>query len=251
VRPQIQASAGSQTLVRNESLRRGLLVLRALSAAGGPITAAELTRRTGIPRPTLPRHLVKLEDETMSWRDAGGGWRPGAGIAELAGSDGALAAVVAAAGEVLRELANDTGETALLTRVRLPEVSEVLAQEHADRLLGATDWVGRSFEARRSVAGWIVAAGLDDDAVAAMGGDDAEERARWLADVEETRARGYALDVDRLEDGLTSVAVILDTGVPGLAVGMAGPSARLTPKRAQRLIPRLRKAASELRILIE
>jgi DNA-binding IclR family transcriptional regulator len=39
--------------------------------------------------------------------------------------------------------------------------------------------------------------------------------------------------------------------VPGLAVGMAGPSARLTPKRAERLIPRLREAARELALLTE
>jgi DNA-binding IclR family transcriptional regulator len=244
-------SPQSQTLVRNESLRRGLLVLRTLTAAGAPITAAELARQTGIPGPTVARLLVTLEDETMAVRDAGGGWRPGNGIAELTGSEGSLAAVVAAAGEVLRELANDTGETALLSRVRLPDVSEVLVQEHADRLLGATDWVGRSFDARRSVAGWIVAAQLDDDTVEAMGGGDEDERSRWIADVELSRSRGYALDVDGLEDGLTSVAVILQAGVPGLAVGMAGPSARLTPRRAERMIPRLRKAARELAILIE
>ena len=250
VSPQSRTSAGSQALVRNESLRRGLLVLRALAAAGSPITAAELARRTGIPGPTVARLLVTLEDEAMAIRDAGGGWRPGTGIAELAGADGGIAAVVAAAGEVLRELANATGETALLTRVRLPDVSEVLVQEHADRLLGATDWVGRTFDARRSVAGWVVAAELDHDVVEGMGGDG-DEGAGWIADVEATRARGYAIDVGGLEDGLTSVAVILRAGVSGLAVGMAGPSARLTPKRAERMIPRLRKAARELALLTE
>jgi IclR family transcriptional regulator, acetate operon repressor len=255
VSPQSQASAGNQALVRNESLRRGLLVLRSLAAAGAPITAAELARQTGIPGPTVARLLVTLEDETMAVRDAGGGWRPGTGIAELAGADGGVAAVVAAAGDVLRELANDTGETALLSRVRLPDVSEVLVQEHADRLLGATDWVGRTFDARLSVAGWVVAAELDADVVEGMGGSDGDgdgdESTGWVADVEATRARGYALDVGGLEDGLTSVAVILRAGVPGLAVGMAGPSARLTPKRAERMIPRLRKAARELALLTE
>jgi IclR family acetate operon transcriptional repressor len=249
VSPQSQTSAGSQALVRNESLRRGLLVLRALAAAGAPITAAELARQTGIPGPTVARLLVTLEDETMAVRDAGGGWRPGTGIAELAGAEGGIAAVVAAAADVLRDLANDTGETALLSRVRLPDVSEVLVQEHADRLLGATDWVGRTFDARRSVAGWVVAAELGDAIVEGMG--SREEGTSWVADVEATRARGYALDVGGLEDGLTSVAVILQAGVPGLAVGMAGPSTRLTPKRAERMIPRLRQAAHDLALLTE
>jgi DNA-binding IclR family transcriptional regulator len=124
-------------------------------------------------------------------------------------------------------------------------------QEHADRLLGATDWVGRTFDARRSVAGWVVAAELGADVVEGMGGGDSDERTGWVADVEATRARGYALDVGGLEDGLTSVAVILPAGVPGLAVGMAGPSARLTPKRAERMIPRMQQAAHELALLTE
>jgi DNA-binding IclR family transcriptional regulator len=57
--------------------------------------------------------------------------------------------------------------------------------------------------------------------------------------------------VDGLEDGLTSLGVIVGGGVSGVAVGMAGPSARLTPRRAQRLVPRLRKAARALASLTE
>lgn len=240
--------APTQPLVRNESLRRGLSVLRVLAGAGEPITAAELARQTAIPGPTVARLLATLEDEAMAVRDAGGGWRPGGGIAELAGADGGLAAVVAGAGEILREVAEDTGETALLTRVQLPETSEVLVQADADRLLGATDWTGRPFEARRSVAGWIVAAGLDDATVEEMGGEDAEARTQWASLVRETRERGYGLDVDGLEAGLTSVAVLVP-GTLSLAVGMAGPSVRLTPARAARLVPRLRKAAIALQEL--
>jgi DNA-binding IclR family transcriptional regulator len=249
--PRSGGTVTRQALVRNESLRRGLHVLRALVAAGGPITAAEVARQTGIPGPTVARLLVTLEDETMAVRDAGGGWRPGTGIGELAGADGGLSALVGGAAEVLRELAASTGETALLTRVRLPDHSEVLVQEDADRLLRVTDWTGLTFDPRHSVAGWVVAAELDDKAVVAMGGDDADESARWLSAVQQTREQGYALDVDGLEDGLTSLGVIVGGGVSGVAVGMAGPSARLTPRRAQRLVPRLRKAARALASLTE
>ena len=238
-------ASASPTLVRNESLRRGLTVLRALAGAGQPVTAAELTRQTGIPGPTVARLLVTLEDETLAVRDASGGWRPGAGLSELAGADGGLAALVAGAGEVLREVAVDTGETAILSRVRLPDLAEVLVQEDADRLLGLTDWVGRPFDPRESVAGWIVAAELGEDEVAALGGDDPEVRAKWLDDVTESRERGYAVDVDGLEAGLTNVAVIVPGGL-SLAIGLSGPSARLTARRTARLVPRLRKAAASL-----
>jgi DNA-binding IclR family transcriptional regulator len=62
--------------------------------------------------------------------------------------------------------------------------------------------------------------------------------------------RGYGLDVDGLEAGLTSVAVVVP-GALSLTVGTSGPSARLTPARAVRLVPRLRKAARALATLTE
>lgn len=233
-------------LVRNESLRRGLHVLRTLVRADGPLSAAEVARRTEIPVPTVARLLATLADEAMATRAADGGWCPGPAVSELAGIEEGVATVVARAGDVLRELANETGESALLTQVHLPDTAEALVQEDADRLLGATRWVGRVSDARHSVAGWVVAAALDDDVIASMGGDDPETRTRWIARVAEARSRGYAVDIDGLEDGLTSLAVAIPPPVRGLAVGMAGPSARLTPDRVPSVIPALQRAARAL-----
>ena len=94
----------------------------------------------------------------------------------------------------------------------------------------------------------MVAAELPDDEVAALGGDDPELRSRWLESVERTRARGYGLDVGGLEPGLTSVAVLVQTGPAAMAVGSAGPSARLTPDWAAHVVTRLREAAALLSI---
>jgi IclR family acetate operon transcriptional repressor len=154
--------------------------------------------------------------------------------------------MVARAGEVLRELANATGESALLTQVRLPDTAEALVQEDADRLLGATRWVGRITDPRQSVAGWVTAATLDEDAVASMGGEDPIARERWLAHVAEARSRGYAVDIDGLEAGLTSLAVSVPSAVRGMAVGMAGPSARLTPEQVLLVVPLMHRAAGAL-----
>lgn len=235
------------SLVRNESLRRGLLVLRVLVRADGPLSAAEIARRTEIPVPTVARLLATLADEAMAARGADGGWHPGPAVAELAGTDGGVAAMVARAGEVLRELANETGESALLTQVRLPDTAEALVQEDADRLLGATRWVGRVSDPRHSVAGWVVAATLDQGVAASLGGEDAAARKQWMTNVARTRSLGYAVDVDGLEAGLTSLAVAVPSeSVRGMAVGMAGPSARLTPERVPLVVPLLHRAARTL-----
>ncbi|MGL6280390.1 MAG: IclR family transcriptional regulator [Gaiella sp.] len=239
-------STGRAALVRNESLRRGLLLLRTLARADEPLSAAEAARRTGLAPATVQRLLVTLADDAMAVRDGDGGWRPGPGVLELAGVGGELAALVARAGDVLRELAYETGETAVLTRVSLPDTAEILVQEDSEHLLGTTPWVGRVFDARRSVAGWVVAAELDDAEVEMLGGDDEATRAQWVSDVARTRARGYALDVDGLEPGLTSLAVRLAAAGGALAVGAAGPSSRLTPTRAEAIVPLLQAAAATL-----
>jgi IclR family acetate operon transcriptional repressor len=221
-------------------------VLRALARAGEPLSAAEVARRTGIPGPTVQRLLATLSDEALAVREPDGGWRVGPGVQDLAGTDEGIPALVARADDVLRELVASVGESVLLTRVRLPDIAEVLVQHDADRLLGVTRWVGRVFEPRESVAWWVVAAALDDDEVAALGGADPDDRARWLEDISLTRARGFALDVDRLERGLTSLAVLVSSGPPGIVLGCAGPSTRLTPERAAALVPALRDASARL-----
>ncbi len=71
-----RVSQSRSTLVRNESLRRGLLVLRTLVRADGAVTTAEVARRTGIPGPTVARLLATLADEAMATRDADGGYIP-------------------------------------------------------------------------------------------------------------------------------------------------------------------------------
>ena len=125
---------------------------------------------------------------------------------------------------MLRELANDTGESALLTRVRLPDVSEVLVQEDADRLLGATDWVGRTFDAHRSVAGWIVAAELDDGDVRRDGWRRPRDARALGSRMSPRRDRGAtAVDVGGLEAGLTSIAVIVPGRLSGWRSGWPGP----------------------------
>ena len=236
--------------MRNESLRRGVSVLRVLARAGGPVTGAEVARRAGLAPATAARLLATLADETLAVRDPGGAWRLGPGVAELAGTEDGIAALAAAAKDVLRGLAEETGETAVLTRVSLPDLAEVLVQEDADRLLGATSWIGRAFDPRHSVAGWVVAGSLDPAEAAAIGGDEPDVRDAWLAHVAAARARGYAIDVDGLEPGLTSIAVLLPSSAHAVAVGIAGPSARLTPARAEELVPRIRSAAGELSSLI-
>jgi DNA-binding IclR family transcriptional regulator len=62
------------------------------------------------------------------------------------------------------------------------------------------------------------------------------------------RKQGYAMSVDELEDGMSSVAVPVLTPHSAVlaAVGVAGPSERLTPGRLRTVSASARSAASVL-----
>ena len=246
-----QSPPGRQTLVRNESLRRGLLVLRALAGAGSPITAAELARQTGIPGTdcrTSPRHARGRDDGgarrrrrlAPGHRDrrARGGprrarharGRGGKGAAparEQDGRDGPPEPCspprrLGSAGAGGRRPATRRDRLGR-TDIRCPPLGRRLGSgSRARRWRRSQRWVPTT--PRRTRAGWRMSPRRDRGATPSTS-------VAW-------------------RQGLTSIAVVVPGGL-GLAVGMAGPSARLTPKRAATMIPRLRKAAAALEMLTE
>jgi IclR family acetate operon transcriptional repressor len=72
-----------------------------------------------------------------------------------------------------------------------------------------------------------------------------------LADLAETRARGYAVDDSEQEIGVRCFAVAVPGAFTPTAVSISGPSVRVTAESAEWIIPTLTKAADELRASFE
>ena len=131
----------------------------------------------------------------------------------------------------------------------------VVAQADGPRLLGITNWIGRTIDdLHASAAGKLLLAELDDDACAAwirrakprrLTSRTLSTRRALLEEVARVRDRDWAEIDGESETGLASVAVpVRDVG--GALIGMvgySGPSERL--HRATLIAP-LRQAASTL-----
>jgi DNA-binding IclR family transcriptional regulator len=164
--------------------------------------------------------------------------------------------VVEVSRPILRELASATGEVAYLS---LPMGRAVLYLEHVAPSRGGREepWVWlRGSPLHCSSSGKVFAAyGAVPDLEDALRTPLPKRARRTISDPDEfrrllpvVRNQGYAMSVDELEDGMSSVAVpVLSPHSSVLAaVGVAGPSARLTPGRLQTVSVSARSAASVL-----
>ena len=134
-----------------------------------------------------------------------------------------------------------------------PEV-EVIVQADGARLLGVTNWVGRSIALHASAAGKLLLAELDDAALHTwitrqrpprLTPRTLVNRDSLLRELERVRTQGWAEIDEESEPGLASIAVgIRDQQRTLVAmIGVSGPRDRFHPRD---LITPLRTAAAAL-----
>jgi DNA-binding IclR family transcriptional regulator len=239
---------------RTQSLTRAIALLRAMERFPRGVSTAELARVTELPPATAGRLLATLEDAGFAERDADG-WGVGRELVRIAQRAEPQRALARRAQPVLAELAAAAQESAMLGVPRGRARVVVVAQADGPRLLGITNWVGRTIaDLHASAAGKLLLAELDDRALAAW-----IRRARpraltartlgvpgaLLAEVARVRDRGWAEIDGESEPGLASVAVPVRDADGALAgmVGYSGPSERLDRPA---LVAPLQEAAAAL-----
>lgn len=239
---------------RTQSLTRALALLGAIERHHGRGSTAALARATDLAPATALRLLVTLEDAGFAVRGAAG-WRVGPEVVRLARRADPHRALARRARPVLEALAADAGESAMLGVPRPGPEVDVIAQADGARLLGVTNWVGRSIALHASAAGKLVLADLDDRGLGAwitrerprrLTPHTLVSRASLLHEAQRVRARGWADIDEESEPGLASIAVAIrdydDTLVA--MIGVSGPRERFDRNA---LLPRLRRAADDLR----
>lgn len=201
---------------------RALADLEAETEASGD----ELARILAI----AERHgLVALDVERVSVR-------PGPVAVHFARSEGGVADLIEVAGQNMRRVATESGETANLIVAR-PGGTEAIAQVDGSHLLGATNWVGRLLGLHSTAAGKVLlafgAATLPDGELDALTPATITDRERLTAELLTVRERGYATLADELEAGLSAVAApVRERGGAVVAVlCVSGATLRLAPQR--------------------
>jgi IclR family transcriptional regulator, acetate operon repressor len=243
---------------RTQSLVRAIALLRIAAARPEGAPTAALARAADLPVATAARLLATFADAGFVERTAADdGWVLGRELIRLVSGADPDRVLIARARPLMEELAEATGETAMLAVPRPPAGADVLVQVDTPRFVGATNWVGRPFPLHASASGKLVLAELSDEALAAWASHQRLERytdntitdpAALRAELERVRRRGFAELADELEDGLAAIVVPVrgSEGALVAIVGVSGPSFRLGPERRADVLPRIRDAAEKL-----
>ncbi len=190
----------------------------------GPLSLAGLVHATGIPRPTAHRLAVALEHHRLVGRDDVGRFVLGPRLLDLAAAAGGDR-LVGAAGPVLAQLRDSTGESAQLFRRHGTERICVAA---AERPAGLRDTipVGTTLTMQAGSAAQVLLAWEDAERLH-RGLHQARFNAAELAAV---RRRGWAQSVGQREPGVASVSAPVrgSTGRVLAALSVSGPVERLS-----------------------
>jgi DNA-binding IclR family transcriptional regulator len=238
---------------RTQSLTRALALLRAIERYGQRASTAELARATELAPATAARLLATLEDAGFASRSFGA-WSIGPQLVRLGQRADPFRAMARRAQAVLDDLAAGAGESALLAVPRPGPAVEVVAQADGPRLLGLTNWIGRSIAIHASAAGKLVLAELSDRAISAWIARERParltprtivSRTSLISEIERVRAQGWAEIDEESEPGLASIAVgVRDEDHALVAmIGFSGPRDRLD---RHALVAPLKRAAEAL-----
>ena len=219
---------------------------------------SEVARAAGLPVPTAHRILAALTGRRYLARDERTRrFRLGPAALDLGERARAVLDLRQAALSVLRRLARETDETALLT---VPNVehnrSVCLERVESSQPLRLSVEPGRRLPLHAGASQKALLAFLAEEEVGRVATGSLERLCRaTITDPEELREnlaeirkRGWAISFEETNVGVWGVAVPLleEYGGPVAALGLAGPSARLSPDEVVDHLERLREAAVEL-----
>ncbi|MDX6297476.1 MAG: hypothetical protein QOI51_1333 [Nocardioidaceae bacterium] len=237
-----------------QSVDRAITILEIL-ARSGEAGVTELAAELGVHKSTAFRLVNALEQRSLVEQQHGRGkYRLGMGILRLAGATTSRLDLVQESHGVTRLLAQQVGET-----VNLAVLSEGAAlymdQVAGSSALQAHNWVGQRIPLHATSNGKVLLSGLDPAAMAGEAGELRRFTANTITSIqalvrelEEVRARGYAIAIDELEIGLTAVAAPIHNshGDTIASMSVSGPTFRIDARRLPQLAHSVMRAAEDV-----
>ena len=220
------------------------------------LTAAQAARELGVSRTAAFRMLYTLEAKGYLTRSPEGGYRLGIKLFSLGALAQSRMVLTGLVRPYLTQLADSTGETAHLGIMDGP-YHVVFADKALGRLnlkmdtvLGDRRWAHQTamgkamlcLKSREQLEQYARAADFRRLTPNGLNGPD-----ELYAEIERTRARGWAIDNEEGEEGLTCYAVALvdRSGAAIAAISCSGPSTRME-RHTQRNLAALKKAAADI-----
>lgn len=246
------AANGTKAAGGVQSLDRAFAILETIADAGGVISLSQLASDTSLPLPTIHRLVRTLVDLGYVRQEPSRQYALGPRLIRLGETTSRrlaswarphLSAVVAELGESVN--------LAMLDGDQVVYVGQVMPSQNSMRMFTE---VGRRVDPHTTAVGKAILASCDDDVIRGLlGRTGMASRTEhsittpdeFIAEIERTRTRGYALDNEEQELGVRCVAV----AVPGdsrLAVSMSGPLTRMNDGMVEKAVRPLRTAADAI-----
>jgi DNA-binding IclR family transcriptional regulator len=225
-------------------------VLEAFTVDRPELTLPEIRRDTGLPASTCQRIVANLVAEGLLDRVADK-YRIGLNLAFWAAPSSTGLDLVHLLMPIVRELREETGETACLFR-REGDFRVCVAMAETHHAVRREMHVGKIMPLHAGSASRVLLAWDAEAAAGVLGGPLARFTDFTVTDAEllrialqQTRAQGFASTAEERDAGAASVsAPVFDAQAKLItAIGIAGPTQRLTPQRCHDWTPAVLDAA--------
>jgi IclR family transcriptional regulator, acetate operon repressor len=225
-----------------QAVRRALRVLKSFTDERSEWRLAELAEAVGLHRSTTYRALVALESEGLIVRDAAGdAYRLGPELIVLGSRALRMNDLRSVSRPELELLARRVDETVTL-EVEVGGEVLILDEVQGPGMLGTHVDIGTRWPLHATSTGKALLAAAADGwqlppSLPRLTPRTLTTRAALRTDLLEVRRRGYAVAAEELQPGYVAVgaAVRNHEGRAVAAVGVGGPTSRLTPERVPAL----------------
>ncbi len=244
-------------------LNRVITVLEAVAVAGRPLSAPELQRATGLPRPTCYRLLQALADHRLLDDPEGNSrYLVGERLIRIALLGKPDVDVRHAAAPTMKDAAIDIGEAVFLSRFRNKGVEIIHVETPADPARayihpGLGHRPMHACSCSKAIAAFAEADFREDILNGPLKAYTEHTKVApdaLRAEFADIQARGYAECVEEIEMGVSSVAAPIRIGTIGatFSLGATGPIRRFTnahrAKIGAELMQRASKVAAAIRL---
>lgn len=244
------------TSYHSQGLARALALLREVGFSDEPLALAELAPRLGVPKSTLVRLLAVLEEERFVRRVGDPpSFEIGDAMLEISDRVVRRADAVELASPYLRSLADRTSFTANLGVLSGTSVLHVCVEE-PDRPLRFRSSNGSLDHTYCTGLGKALLSGLPTDRVREFVPEEpfmrfTDNTITTLADMHDEldriRERGYSIDLQERDPGVTCIATLIRTDIGALiALSVSGPTGELDEAKRNELVPMLQETGAQL-----
>ncbi|MUN55195.1 helix-turn-helix domain-containing protein [Kocuria koreensis] len=207
--------ATSGTTGGNRSVARAVQIIRAVAGSPDPVTVSEVARIVDLPRPTVFRILLTLEEEGFVDRSSNH-YKLGWDLARIARSVDPTVGIAARVEPIVQGIAEDLEDTVTLSVMQGPgDLDLVMQKSPRTMAVRLNDMSGMKWPLHASATGKLVLADLKEQELRSMAASGLKKIASktitdyddLVKELESVRGNGWAEIEDELEDGVYSLAV--------------------------------------------